>query len=690
MLRQAIAAHQSGKFADAERLYRRALEVDSKHFFALVMFGLLKGQLGEYREAERLLGDAVRINPSDAGAQFNYGNVLIALQRFDEAFTAFGKALALDSSIAEAHLNRGGIMMSRKRFKEAIGCFDAAIRINRNYAEAYCNLAQALEETKRFGEALESCDAALALDPQNAEFHATRANILHRLNRDDEALDALSAALSLRPGFASFHHNRGNILFQLKRLDEAFQSYDQAFHADPGLDYVEGDRFFAKLMICDWAGLDVETEQLQIGVASGRMVARPFAFLPTESSQALQTQCANLFADREFPTMASFSAGQRYRHDRIRVAYLSADFRDHPVSHLLVGMFEHHDRTRIETTAFSFGASEFTPLRRQLETAFDQFVDCRNLSDAEIARMLQEREIDIAIDLMGPTENARPGIFSYRPAPVQAIFLGFAGSSGAPYMDYIIADRIVIPEEEQNLFREKVVYLPDTFMGTDSKRIVGATIPSRADEGLPESGFVFCAFSNTYKISPQIFDVWMELLRSIDNSVLWLGNTNSTAKDNLRREAKRRGVEPERIVFARRVEINRDHLARHRLANLFLDTQPLGAHSTVCDALWAGIPVLTCAGASFGGRVAASVLSALGLSELVTNDLLSYRQRALQLVSDPHALKTLRARLAVHRTEFPLFNTAQFTRHIEAAYFSMWERYQKGDPPAALSVRALP
>jgi protein O-GlcNAc transferase len=690
MLRQAIAAHQSGKFTDAERLYRRALEVDAKQFPVLVMFGLLKGQLGDYREAERLLGDAVRINPNDAGAQFSYGNVLIALQRFDEAFTAFGKALALDPAIAEAHLNRGGIMMSRKRFKEAIECFDAAIRINRNYAEAYCNRAQALEETKRFDEALESCGAALALNPQNAEFHATRANILHRMKRDDEALDALSEALSLRPGFASFYYNRGNILFQLKRLDEAFQSYDQAFRADPRLDFVEGDRFFAKLMICDWAGLDAETEHLRSGVASGRMVARPFAFVPVESSQALQTQCANLFADREFPAMAQRPTGQRYRHDRVRVAYLSADFRDHPVSHLLVGMFEHHDRTRIETTAISFGESEPTPLRQRLEKAFDQFVDCRNISDAEIARVLQEREIDIAIDLMGPTQSARPGIFAYRPAPIQAIYLGFAGSSGAPYMDYIIADRIVIPEKEQNLFREKVVYLPDTFMGTDSKRTIGDTTPSRADEGLPESGFVFCAFSNTYKISPPIFDVWMELLRSIDNSVLWLANTNSATKDNLRREAKRRGVEPERIVFARRVEFNQDHLARHRLADLFLDTQPLGAHSTVCDALWAGIPVLTCAGASFGGRVAASVLSALGLSELVTNDIPSYRQRAFQLANDPHALKTLRARLAVHRTEFPLFNTARFTRHIEAAYFSMWERYQKDEPPAALSVRALP
>ena len=689
-LRHAIAAHQAGKFVEAESLYRRVLDVDAKQFPVLVMFGVLQGQVGKYTEAERLLVDAVRINPNDAGAQFTYGSVLVALQRYDEAFAAFGKALAINPAMIEAHLNRGNILVSRKRFNEAISCFEAAIRINGNYAEAHCNRAQALEECRRIGEALESCNTALALNPQNAEFHATRANILHRLKREAEALDALSTALSLHPGRADFHYNRGNILFQLKRFDEALQSYDRALRIDPQLDYVEGDRFFAKLMICDWADLADETEHLRSRVAAGHAVARPFAFMPAESSQTLQIRCANLFADREFPAMMPLMIGQRHRHDRIRVAYLSADFSDHPVSHLLIGMFEHHDRARLETIAVSLGDSEPTPLRRRLENAFEHFVDAREVSDVQIARRLREREIDIAIDLMGPTQGARPGIFSYRPAPIQAIYLGFAGSSGASYMDYIIADRIVIPEAEQQLFQEKVVYLPDTFMGTDSARAVAADTPTRADEGLPESGFVFCSFGNTYKISPTIFDVWMEILRTTDNSLLWLSNANDVAKDNLRREAKQRGVNPERVVFARRVALNKDHLARHRLADLFLDTIPLGAHSTVCDALWAGTPVLTCAGATFGGRVAASALSALGLAELITHDISSYKKRALQLARDPNSLKALRERVAAHRDVFPLFDTRRFTSHIEAAYVSMWERYQKGEAPAALSVQPLP
>ena len=528
------------------------------------MLGVLHAQRGNYQEAERQLHAAISLNPNDAGGQFNYGNVLLGLQRLDEAFVAFGKALALDPALAAAELNRGSILMSRKRFEEAIASFDAVIRINRNFAEAHCNRGHALQEIRRYDEALASCDAALAINPQNAEFHASRASVLHRLKRFDEALGELSVALSLQPANAGFQYNRGNILFELKRFSEAFAAYDDAFRSDPQLDYVEGDRFFTKLMVCDWTNHAAESEHLVAGVAAGRAVSRPFIFLAADAPQAMQTRCANLFADHEFPAMPNLWTGQHYRHDRIRLAYLSADFRAHPVSHLLAGVFEAHDKSRFEVTAVSFGASDSSPVRRRIEHACDRFHDAGERSDTEIARMLREAEIDVAIDLMGPTQGARPAILSFRPAPIQAIYLGYAGSSGAPYIDYILADRIVIPESERDLYREKVVYLPDSFMGTDSKRAISLATPSRAEEGLPESGLVFCAFSNSYKISPQIFDAWMGLLRDVDGSILWLSSYNETAMDNLRREARVRNVAPERLVFARRVELNADHLARLR------------------------------------------------------------------------------------------------------------------------------
>lgn len=689
ILRQASAAHQAGKFDEAEGLYRRILDADENQYAVLQLLGILLAQRGNYPEAERRLKAALALNPDDAGGQFNYGNLLLGLHRFDEAFAVFGKALTLNPALPEAELNRGSILMSRKRFEDAIECFDAAIRINRNYAEAHCNRGHALEQIRRYDEALASCDAALALNPRNAEFHASRASILHRLKREDEALNELSAALSLQPANAAFQCNRGNILFELKRFSEAFAAYDEAFRRDPQLEYLEGDRFFAKLMICDWTNLPAESERLVAGIAAGRAVSRPFIFLTTDSPQAMQTSCANLFADHEFPAMPSVWTGQRYQHDRIRLAYLSADFREHPVSHLLAGMFECHDKSLFETTAVSFGASDSSPMRGRIEKAFDRFLDTSEMGDAEIARTLRDAEIDIAIDLMGPTQGARPAVLSYRPAPIQAIYLGYAGSSGAPYIDYILADRIVIPESERDLYREKIVYLPDSFMGTDSRRAISLATPSRAEEGLPESGFVFCAFSNSYKMSPQIFDVWMSLLRDVDGSVIWLSNYNEKAMDNLRHEAHARNITPERLVFARRVALNQDHLARLRLADLFLDTSPLGAHSTACDALWAGTPVLTYIGAAFGGRVAASLLSALDLTDLIANGLSDYKARALGLARNPPMLAAVKAKLAANRDSFPLFDTERFTRHIEAAYTAMWERHKEERPPASFSVPAL-
>jgi protein O-GlcNAc transferase len=689
-LRRAMAAHQAGKLDEAEALYRSLLDADETQYPVLQMLGVLHAQRGNYPEAERRLQAAIALNPEDSGGQFNYGNVLLGLQRLDEAFTVFGRALALDPRLAAAALNRGNILMSRKRFEEAIACFDAAIRINRNYADAHCNRGHALLELKRYGEALASCDAALAINPQNAEYHATRASALHRLKRFDEALGELTVALSLQPGNASFQYNRGNILFELKRFSEAVAAYDDAFRRDPQLDYVEGDRFFAKLMICDWPDHAVENDRLVAGVAAGRAVARPFAFQAVDSPQAMHTRCANLFADHEFPPAPYLSAGQRYRHDRIRVAYLSADFRAHPVSHMLAGMLECHDKSRLETTAVSFTPSDSSAVRQRIEKTFDRFIDVGEKSDSEIAHILRESEIDIAVDLMGPTQGARPAIFACRPAPIQVIYLGYSGSSGAPYIDYVFADRIVVPEAEQNLYREKLVYLPDSFMGPDSKRAISPETPSRADEGLPESGFVFSAFSNSYKISPQVFDVWTGLLRDIDGSVLWLSQHDAKAMDNLRREASARNVDPRRLIFARRVAHNHDHLARLRLGDLFLDTAPLGAHSTICDTLWAGTPALTCAGRTFGGRVAASLLTAIDLPELIADGLPNYRERALRLARDPQMLAALRAKLAAHRDSRPLFNTKRFTKHVEAAYTAMYERHMQGREPASISVPVIP
>jgi predicted O-linked N-acetylglucosamine transferase (SPINDLY family) len=376
------------------------------------------------------------------------------------------------------------------------------------------------------------------------------------------------------------------------------------------------------------------------------------------------------------------------------VAYLSADLRTHPVGILMAGVFEHHDRARFETIAISYGSDDGSDMRSRLSHAFDRFIDVRGKSDSEVASLLRGLEIDIAVDLTGLTASGRPGIFALRPAPVQVNYLGFAGSLGAAHMDYILADKTVIPEQHQQYFTEKIAYLPDSYMPHDSRRAISPATPSRVELGLPETGFVFASFNNSYKFTAAMFDVWMRLLRAVEGSVLWLPSVNPTAVRNLQREAEARGVSPERIVFAPHLPAAEDHLARLRAADLFLDTLPYNAHSTAMDALWAGLPILTVKGESFASRVAASLLIAAGLPDLIVDSLDAYESLALDLARNPAALAAVRERLRRGRDSCALFDTARFTRNLEAALGMMWERTQKGEPPASFSVddpaRAFP
>ena len=377
--------------------------------------------------------------------------------------------------------------------------------------------------------------------------------------------------------------------------------------------------------------------------------------------------------------------GETWRHDKVRVAYLSADFRRHAVAHQIAELFERHDRSRFEIIGVSFGVDDKSEMRKRLIAAFDQFYDVRRKSDEEVAKLIHDLQVDIAIDLMGYTKDSRPGIFAYRPAPIQASYFGFSGTMGAEFIDYIIADKTVAPFEHQPFYTEKIVHLPDCYLVNDTKRNIAQRTPTRQEAGLPEKGFIFCCFNNNWKITPDVFGVWMRLLHSIDGSVLWLLGDNESAQRNLGKEARGRGIDPTRLVFASRLPLD-EHMARHRLADLFLDTLPYNAHTTASDALWAGLPVLTCEGTAFAGRVAASLLYAVGLPELVTHSLEDYEALALRLAEDPSLLQGYRNRLATNRLTHPLFDTDRFRRHIEAAYMTMWELWQRGEQPRSFSV----
>jgi predicted O-linked N-acetylglucosamine transferase (SPINDLY family) len=531
----------------------------------------------------------------------------------------------------------------------------------------------------RVDEALASYDRALALKPDYAQAHYNRGDTLHLLNRLDEALASYDRALALRPDYAEAHYNRGNVLYELKRLDEALACYDRAIAIRPDYPYLIGSRMYCRMHCCDWNNLDAAWAIVCNAIDLGKHASTPFFLLAIPSTPMQQQRCARSNIQHRFPArFAPLGQRDRYNHDRIRIGYFSNNFSDHPVSHLIAQLIENHDRARFEIIGFSFGSPTADLWRQRLEKAFDRFLDVSTRSDQEIAALARALEIDIVIDLNGFTKRARTGIFALRPAPVQVNYLGYPGTLGAEYMDYLIADATVIPPELRQYYDEKIVYLPHSFQVNNTTRVVSDRPLSRAELGLPDDAFVFCCFNHNYKITPDAFDIWMRLLHAVEGSVLWLSGGNAAATRNLRLEAEKRGIAPERLVFAMRLESLAEHLARYRQADLFLDTFYYNAHTTTSDALWAGLPVLTCLGNTFASRVAASLLTAIGLPELITHNHADYESLALELATDPERLAAIRHKLAANRTTQPLFDTARFTRDIEKAYLMMHERYQAG------------
>ncbi len=703
--------------------YDQALAIRADHAEALYNRGSVLGTLKRHEEALASYDRALAIKPDYAEAVYNRGNMLHALERHEEALASYDRALATRPDHAEALNNRGAVLGALDRYEEALVSFDLALAIRPDYAEALNNRGSALHALKRDEEALDSFEQALAVKPDYFEALNNRANVLQALNRREEALasydralairpddaDALSnrgnvlrglkrhkdalvsieQALAIRPDFAEALYNHGTVLGLLKRYEEATAGLERALDINPDLKYLKGRILHSKMHCCLWDKFEPTAARLAHEVQAGEHTATPFEFLTVSESASDQLKCSQIWAQDRYPLSSRpVWQGEIYRHDKIRIAYLSADYHDHATAYLMAGLFELHDRKRFETIAVSFGADSRGDMRTRLKPAFGRFIDVSQKSDRGVAEMLRELEVDIAVDLKGFTGDSRTGIFALRAAPIQVNYLGYPGTMGADYIDYIIADRWVIPEEQHEYYAEKVVYLPESYQVNDSKRPIAEHTPSRAKLGLPEKGFVFCSFNNNYKITPLVFDIWMRLLRQVEGSVLWLLEGNAAVVRNLKREAEKRGIAPERLVFATRVKLA-DHLARHRLADLFLDTLPCNAHTTASDALWAGLPVVTCLGATFAGRVAGSLLNAVGLPELIAHSLKEYEALALKLARDKKALAKIRSKLARNRKTCPLFDTDRFRRHIEAAYTTMWERYQRGEPPVSFAVAQI-
>jgi protein O-GlcNAc transferase len=598
----------------------------------------------------------------------------------------YAQVIAQQPTHADAHLSLGNLWSELGQHANALASYEHVLRLLPGSAEAHFNRANSLKALHCYEEALASYNAALSLKPDYAQALNNRGNVLDKLRRPLEALTSYDTALALMPQSPLIHSNRAGTLKEMRRLDEALASFEQAFLLDPAQEFLLGNLLTIKMQLCDWSQLQEALDAYRLLIGAGRRVALPFHALALLDDPALHLQAAQIYAQAHHPAMPLALPLQKpERNAKIRLAYYSADFHNHATAYLMAELIERHDRSRFEVIGFSFGPDVQDEMRQRLVAGFDAFHDVRSLSDEQVAMQSHQMGIDIAVDLKGYTQDCRPSIFAYRCAPVQVSYLGYPGTLGVSYMDYIVADKIVLPPERYADYSEKVVALPHSYQVNDSQRNISDRVFTRQELGLPEDAFVFCCFNNNHKILPTTFESWMRVLLAVPCSVLWVFEENPIAGQHLRQAALHSGISPERLVFAPRMPLA-EHLARHRSADLFIDTLPYNAHTTASDALWAGLPVLTCMGQSFAARVAASLLRALDLPELITHSPAEFEARAIALAQNVTELAAIAAKLQQNRMNSPLFDAKRFARHLEQAFETMHTRYMDALPPASFQV----
>jgi protein O-GlcNAc transferase len=710
-IEQGLILHRAGRLAEAEKFYAAALAAEPESVQALHLMGTLCFHQQNFAAARSLLERALARQPDASDNLLYYGATLAALGLTDAALPILARAIAAAPNKAAKALalaSRGDIYLELERPTEALADFDQAVADDPNFIPAWNNRGLVLLALKRPDEALACFEQVLALAPQSVEAHNNRGTALRELRRYEETLASFARALAINPRDWATLNNRAIALTIMRRTQEALTDYDKALAIQPDIPetlfargnllakqkgglaraiadlthlvavapdfaFARGSLMRLKMAAADWTDFARQKELLQAGVRAGRAAAEPLTYLALSDRPDDIHRCAATYARIRFPPQPATAEKNQRRPGRIRIGYVCGEFRTHATLYLMAGFFEAHDRSQFEITAFDNGGSDGSALRARFETAMDHIVDITSLPDAAAAARIRSADIDILVDLNGFTGDHRAGIFSHRAAPLQVMYLANPGTLGAPFMDYLIADSVMVPPQDEAHYSEKIVRLPHSFQPSDDKREIGP-VPSRAEAGLPERGFVFCNFNHANKYTPENFAVWMQLLQQVPGSVLWLPRPDPMAVENQRWEAGRHGIAPERLIFAPQLPSIAGHLARLTLADLFLDSLPYGAHTTANDALWVGLPLLTQRGRSFAGRVAASLLTALEMPELITETETEFEALALGLARQPQSLAALRAKLADKRRTAPLFDTAKTTRAVEAAYRVMLEK----------------
>jgi protein O-GlcNAc transferase len=689
-LASAFAHHQRGDLDAAETLYGQCLAAAPRLYDALHLLGVVYLQRGRLDQSVCLLDRALREQPDEPNAHAHLAQALLQLGRWSAALDHADVSLRLNPRNAGAWFTRGDAQQHLKQYPRSIESYAQGLTIDSQVPEAWSNQANALRMLRRFPEGLEHVNRALRLRPQYPQALNNRGLIRFDLNRLDDAIPDFTAALALDPNLVDARMNLAAALTQLKRHDEAADHFARVGAVQPKFPYIDGRLLYARSQTFDWADYAALTRKVRDGIARRERADLPMSFLCVSGDSLEQRQCAEVFAASEYPIQASPPVPRPIRHDGkpMRIAYLSGDFGEHAVTYLLAGIWEHHDRDAFETYAISWGRRQPSAIRSRVEAAFDHFIDVSDKSDDDIAALIRELQIAIAVDLTGYTRGHRTSILTQRPAPVQVNFLGFPASMGTPCVDYMIADRFVIPGDRISRYTEKIVWMPETYQPNDDRRALPNSGPPRSEFGLPEQSFVFCSFNEAGKFNPPLFDVWVRILTAVPGSVLWVLATGSRARDNLRREATVRGLDPERLIFAAHLPYV-EHLWRYALADLFLDSTPFSAGATASDAVSMGLPILTIVGDSFASRMAGSIVRALGMDELVTTSLDEYEDRAITLARDRNRLAAMRSRLSEARAH-PYFHSERYCRHLEAAFTAMHARAAAGLAPDFISIEPAP
>ena len=704
-IKEALNLFQKGQLNESREICLEILKLEPNSFDTFYLISMIAFRQKEYFKSEESIKKAINLRSNNAEIYNLYAIVLLHLKKFNLAIENWNIAIKLRPEYLEAYNNRGNLLLELGKSTEALKSFEKAIKLKPDFAEAYNNQGNALLKLKRIDSALKSYEKSISLMPNYYQAYHNCGRAFYERNKKNEILknyekskkfnsDLDSAiknykkAIELKPDFAEAYFDLGSIFSEVNKNDAAIEYYQKAIDLKKEFGAKLGILIHTKLKLCDWSTINKDLKDIDDKILSFEKLSSPFFLLSIKDSLKLQKINAEKWFKNEFRSTNNNleKISKKQNNKKIKIGYYSADFREHAMGHLLANLFELHDRSKFELYGFYFGPDVNDDVFKRIVKTFDKFVNVNLKTETEIAQISKDFQIDIAVDLMGYTRDNRFKIFIEKCAPIQANYLGYPGTLGTNCIDYIIADKVLIPEESQEYYSEKIVYLPNSYQANDSKKKVSKKIFTREEIGLPKNNFVFCSFNQRYKILPKTFDSWMQILKRVDNSVIWLLESNEKSSENLKKEAVNRGIDPKRIIFSKALPLD-EHLARHKAADLFIDTFPYNAHTTCSDSLRVGLPVLTLQGETFASRVSSSLLNAVGLKELITYSSKEYEDLAVEFATDASKLKNIKNKLEINKNKLPLFNTKLFTSHIEQAYFEMYKRYNKNEKPENIEIK---